>query len=75
MDMGSQDTSSGNAVGCCGLLAASPFSLGLLRLLVLTFVLVTTLFFVRSYISFNMQTVRLPRWMGECGASCWGLGT
>ncbi|XP_062057168.1 protein FAM3D [Lepus europaeus] len=37
---------------------------GLLRLLVLTFVLVTTLFFVRSYISFNMQTVRLPRWMG-----------
>ncbi|XP_058534762.1 protein FAM3D isoform X2 [Ochotona princeps] len=49
---------------CCGLLAASPCSTGLLRMLALTFVLVTTLIFVRSYINFTMRTIRLPRWMG-----------
>lgn len=36
---------------------------GLPRLLALIFVLVTTWIFVRSYISFNMKTIRLPRWM------------
>uniref|UniRef100_A0A8C3YVI7 FAM3 metabolism regulating signaling molecule D n=1 Tax=Catagonus wagneri TaxID=51154 RepID=A0A8C3YVI7_9CETA len=36
---------------------------GLPRLLALIFVLITTWIFVRSYISFNMKTIRLPRWM------------
>lgn len=43
-------------------------STGLPRLLALIFVLVTTWIFVRSYISFNMKTIRLPRWMGEWGS-------
>lgn len=34
-------------------------------MLAVTFVLVTTLIFVRSYINFTMRTIRLPRWMGK----------
>ncbi|XP_045846671.1 protein FAM3D isoform X2 [Meles meles] len=36
---------------------------GVLRLLALIFVLVTTWIFLRSYISLNMKTIHLPRWL------------
>ncbi|XP_034853314.1 protein FAM3D [Mirounga leonina] len=48
---------------------------GMLRLLALIFALVATWIFISSYISFNMKTLRLPRWLafiltfGQCGLS------
>nr|XP_054359995.1 protein FAM3D [Mirounga angustirostris] len=36
---------------------------GMLRLLALIFALVATWIFISSYISFNMKTLRLPRWL------------
>ncbi|XP_064130364.1 protein FAM3D isoform X1 [Loxodonta africana] len=36
---------------------------GVLRLLALIFALVTTWMFIRTYISFSMKTIRLPRWL------------
>ncbi|XP_030893003.1 protein FAM3D isoform X1 [Leptonychotes weddellii] len=36
---------------------------GVLRLLALIFALVATWIFISSYISFNMKTLRLPRWL------------
>ncbi|KAI5768705.1 FAM3D [Gulo gulo luscus] len=38
---------------------------GVLRLLALIFVLVTTWIFLRSYISLNMKTIHLPRWLAD----------
>uniref|UniRef100_A0A2R9AUN6 FAM3 metabolism regulating signaling molecule D n=1 Tax=Pan paniscus TaxID=9597 RepID=A0A2R9AUN6_PANPA len=35
---------------------------GVLRLLALIFAIVTTWMFIRSYMSFSMKTIRLPRW-------------
>ncbi|XP_077632851.1 protein FAM3D [Crocuta crocuta] len=37
---------------------------GALRFLALIFALITTWIFIRSYISLNMKTIRLPRWLG-----------
>ncbi|CAM9850594.1 unnamed protein product [Rangifer tarandus platyrhynchus] len=39
---------------------------GVLRLLAVIFAVVTTWLFIREYIDFNMKTLRLPRWMGDC---------
>ncbi|KAM9185803.1 protein FAM3D [Dugong dugon] len=36
---------------------------GVLRLLALVFAVVTTCMFIRSYISFSVKTIRLPRWL------------
>lgn len=36
---------------------------GLFRLLAFIFVLITSLIFIRSYISLSMKTIRLPRWL------------
>ncbi|EAW65382.1 FAM3D isoform 4 [Pan troglodytes] len=36
---------------------------GVLRLLALIFAIVTTWMFIRSYMSFSMKTIRLPRWL------------
>ncbi|KAF0875236.1 FAM3D protein, partial [Crocuta crocuta] len=36
---------------------------GALRFLALIFALITTWIFIRSYISLNMKTIRLPRWL------------
>ncbi|CAK7293843.1 protein FAM3D isoform X1 [Vulpes vulpes] len=42
---------------------------GVLRLLALIFALVTTWIFIRSYVSLDMKTIRLPRWLaGFSGA-------
>lgn len=46
----------------------SPCSAGLFRLLAFIFVLITSLIFIRSYISLSMKTIRLPRWLGECSS-------
>ncbi|XP_070246995.1 protein FAM3D isoform X1 [Myotis yumanensis] len=36
---------------------------GLFRLLAFIFVLITSLIFIRSYLSLSMKTIRLPRWL------------
>lgn len=46
----------------------SPCSSGVLRLLALIFALVTTWIFIRSYVSLDMKTIRLPRWLGKWGS-------
>ncbi|XP_008048120.1 protein FAM3D isoform X2 [Carlito syrichta] len=38
---------------------------GVLRVLALIFTLVTTLIFIRTYMSFNMKSIRLLRWLGS----------
>ena len=48
-------------------MAAFPCSAGVLRFLALIFALVTTWIFIRSYISLNAKTIRLPRWLSEWG--------
>lgn len=60
-----------NVVWCCGLMAASPCSAGLLHLLVLIFGLVTTWVFVRRYINFNMKTILLGEWSSLLGQGLW----
>ncbi|XP_021550765.1 protein FAM3D [Neomonachus schauinslandi] len=42
---------------------------GVLRLLALIFALVATWIFISSYISFNMKTLRLPRWLAPSPAA------
>lgn len=37
---------------------------GLFRFLAVIFVLVTSLIFIRSYMSIGVKTIRLPRWLG-----------
>ncbi|XP_054585605.1 protein FAM3D isoform X4 [Eptesicus fuscus] len=37
---------------------------GLFRFLAFIFVLITSLIFIRSYMSIGMKTIRLPRWLG-----------
>lgn len=44
-----------------------PRSVGL-RILALIFAMVTMWIFIRSFGSFNVKTVRLPRWLGEWGS-------
>lgn len=51
-----------------GLMSVSPCSAGLFRFLAFTFVLITSLIFIRSYMSISMKTIRLPRWLGECSS-------
>nr|KAF6335132.1 FAM3 metabolism regulating signaling molecule D [Pipistrellus kuhlii] len=41
---------------------------GLFRFLAFIFALVTSLIFIRSYVSFRMKTIRLPRWLGPGSA-------
>ncbi|XP_036187623.1 protein FAM3D isoform X1 [Myotis myotis] len=38
---------------------------GLFRLLAFIFVLITSLVFIRSYISLSTKTIRLPRWLAD----------
>lgn len=55
----------------CGLMAASPCSADLLRILALIFVLITSWLFIYGYygyFSFNKRTIGLPRWLGECSS-------
>lgn len=56
-----------NVVWCCGLMAASPCSAGLLHLLALIFGLVTTWVFIHRYINFNMKTILLGEWSSLLG--------
>lgn len=49
-------------------MSVSPCSAGLFRFLAFIFALITSLIFIRSYVSFGMNTTRLPRWLGECSS-------
>lgn len=49
-------------------MSVSPCSAGLFRFLAVIFVLVTSLIFIRSYMSIGVKTIRLPRWLGECSS-------
>ncbi|XP_045434952.1 protein FAM3D isoform X1 [Pipistrellus kuhlii] len=42
---------------------------GLFRFLAFIFALVTSLIFIRSYVSFRMKTIRLPRWLAGPGSA------
>lgn len=57
-----------NAARRCGLMVASPCSAGLLRILALIFVLIASWIFIHRHSSLSTGTLRLPRWLGECGA-------